>query len=55
VKFDAQIVRLQDDVKGVEDKVGEMKKAGAKKWRSFEASVAAATERLRKSLDTATS
>ena len=54
-KFDAQIVRLQDDVKGVEDKVGEMKKAGAKKWRSFEASVAAATDRLRKSLDTATS
>ena len=54
-KFDAQIVRLEGDVKGVEDKVGEMKKAGAKKWKSFEASMAAATDRLRKSLDTATS
>ena len=54
-KFDAQIVRLQGDLKGVEDKVGQMKKAGAKHWKSFEASVAAATDRLRKSLETATS
>lgn len=54
-KFDAQIVRLEGDMKGVEDKVGEMKKAGAKKWKSFEASMGAATDRLRKSLDTTTS
>lgn len=54
-RFDAQIVRLQGDVKMVEDKVGQMKKAGVKQWKSFEASVTAATDRLRKSLDTTTS
>lgn len=54
-KFGAQIVRLQGDVKVVEDKVGQMKKASAKQWKSFEASMAAATERLRKSLDTTAS
>jgi sporulation protein YlmC with PRC-barrel domain len=51
-KFGAQIVRLQGDVKLVEGKVGQMKKAGAKQWKSFEASMAEATDRLRKSLDT---
>jgi sporulation protein YlmC with PRC-barrel domain len=51
-KFGAQIIRLEGDVKMAEDKVGKMKKAGAKQWKSFEASVAAATDRLRKSLET---
>ncbi len=54
-KFGAQIVRLQGDVKLVESKVGQMKKAGAKQWKSLEASMAAATERLRKSLETTAS
>jgi len=52
--IDVQITNLQVDLKSAEAKLAEMKQAGAKRWKEFEAGVAAATARLRKSIDTAT-
>lgn len=53
-KIDLQISALQVDVKSAESKLDEMKHATATRWKEFEASVSAATARLRKSIDTAT-
>lgn len=53
-KIDLQITALQVDVKSAESKVAEMKQATAARWREFEAGVSAATDRLRKSIETAT-
>lgn len=53
-KIDADITALQSDVKSAEVKLSEMKKAGAARWREFEADVSAATARLRKSIERAT-
>jgi sporulation protein YlmC with PRC-barrel domain len=53
-KIDADITALQLDVKAAEAKLSAMKKAGAVRWREFEADVSAATARLRKSIEKAT-
>jgi sporulation protein YlmC with PRC-barrel domain len=53
-KIDADITALQSDVNSAEAKLSEMKKAGAVRWREFEADVSAATDRLRKSIEKAT-
>jgi sporulation protein YlmC with PRC-barrel domain len=55
VKIDARSAALRVDVKSAETKLGEMKQASANRWKEFEASVAAATARLRKAVDIATS
>ncbi len=49
-KMDKHIATLQQDLKAAEDKLAEMKHATAKKWKSFEAGVNSATDRMRKSL-----
>jgi sporulation protein YlmC with PRC-barrel domain len=54
-KIDSQISLLQGDLKSVEEKLQEMKRVTAARWREFEAGVSTATERLRKSIDSATS
>lgn len=51
-KLDLQITALQLDLKSAEAKLGEMKQAGAARWKEFEREVSAATARLRKSFDT---
>ena len=53
VKMDAQLATLQADVKSADARLSEMKQAGAARWKEFEASVNAATARLRKSVATA--
>ncbi len=50
-KIDAEITALQSDVKSAEAKLSAMNKAGAVRWREFEADVSAATARLRKSIE----
>jgi sporulation protein YlmC with PRC-barrel domain len=52
-RIDVDITALQSDVKSAEAKVAEMKQATAVRWKEFEASVNAATARLRKSTDKA--
>ena len=52
-KIDVHITALRVDVKSAEAKLTEMKQATAARWKEFEASVSAATARLRKSIDTA--
>ena len=54
-KIDSQISLLQGDMKSVEEKLQEMKRVTAARWKEFEAGVSTATERLRKSIDSATS
>ena len=54
-KIDADITALKLDVKAAEAKLSAIgKKAGAVRWREFEADVSAATARLRKSIEKAT-
>lgn len=53
-KLDLQIAALQMDLKSAEGKLAEMKTATANRWKEFEASVNAATARLRKSIHNAT-
>lgn len=53
-KLDAQIAGLQSDVKSAEEKLKEMKRVTAIRWKEYEAGVNTATERLRKSIDSAT-
>ena len=53
-KIDADITALHSDVKSAEAKLSEMNKAGAVRWREFEANVSAATARLRKSTEKST-
>lgn len=52
-KIDLQITALQVDVKSAEAKLTELNQAAANRWKEFEASVSAATARLRKSIDNA--
>lgn len=54
VKLDAAIVDLQQSIKGMEDKLSEMKKAAVERWKEFQAGVDAATTRLKKAMDKAT-
>jgi hypothetical protein len=53
VAFDRQVAVLQRDEKAAEDRIAEMKRAGASRWRQFERDVDAAIARLRKSIDMA--
>jgi len=50
-KIDLDISALQMDVKSAEAKLSELNQAAANRWKEFEASVNAATARLRKSID----
>lgn len=52
-RIDLQIAALQVDLKSAEAKLTELQQATAVRWKEFEASVSAATARLRKSIDTA--
>jgi sporulation protein YlmC with PRC-barrel domain len=52
-KIDLQITALQVDLKSAEAKLSEFNKAAANRWKEFEASVSAATARLRKSTESA--
>ena len=52
-KIDMQITALQVDLKSAEAKLSEFNKAAANRWKEFEASVSAATARLRKSTESA--
>lgn len=52
-KLDLEVTTLQLDVKSAETKLAEMKQATANRWKEFEASVNAATARLRKSVASA--
>ena len=54
-RLDVQIAGLQVDVKSVEARLAELKQATANRWKELEASVAAATARLHKSLETTSS
>ena len=52
-KLSQQKAALAADLKGAETKMADMNKAGAKRWKEFEADVGAATARLRKSIESA--
>ena len=54
-KINTEVTALKADVKSAETKVGEMRRATIARWREFEVDVNAATARLRKSIETATS
>ena len=55
MRIDQRIVALKEDLKSAEGKLTELKQATAANWKTFEGDVSAATARLRKSIDTATS
>ena len=50
-KMDVQLTALRSDLSSAETKLGALKQATAARWKEFEASVDAATARLRKSID----
>jgi len=50
-RLNAQSVELEADVKAVEDKLGDMKRAGATRWRDFERDVRTAVGRMHKSFE----
>lgn len=52
-KLDFEVTALQVDVKSAEAKLSELKQAATSRWKEFDASVSAATARLRKSIETA--
>ena len=52
-KIDLDLAALRLDVKTAETRLAEMKQATAARWTEFEASVSAATARLRKSTEKA--
>ncbi len=54
-KINTEVTALKADVKSAETKVGEMRRATIARWREFEVDVNAATARLRKAIETATS
>jgi len=54
-KFDKQAEGLNSDLKAAEEKLAEMNRAAARRWRDFEGDVNAAMARLRKSLETSSS
>jgi thiamine biosynthesis lipoprotein ApbE len=51
--IDRDIDQLQRDLKTADEKLTELKRAGASRWHKFESAVAAATARLRKALEAA--
>ncbi len=51
--LDRDIDQLQRDLKTADEKLTELKRAGASRWHKFESAVAAATARLRKALEAA--
>lgn len=53
VKLDAQASALDADVKSADLKLGDMKHAGANRWREFEGDVRTAIDRMHKSIDAA--
>jgi sporulation protein YlmC with PRC-barrel domain len=55
VTLSQQRSALEADVQAAEFKLTQLKTAGAKRWREFAGDVSAATQRLRKSLQSATS
>jgi sporulation protein YlmC with PRC-barrel domain len=55
VKLDAQAAALDKDMKAGEAKLGELRRASAKGWHTFEADVSAAMAKLRKTIEAATS
>lgn len=55
VVLDGSIATLQGEVKTTEATLARMKSSSAARWKEYEADVAAATARLRKSVETATS
>jgi sporulation protein YlmC with PRC-barrel domain len=52
-ELDRQIASLQMDVKAVQAKLDEMKRAGTSEWREFESDLNAASLRLRRSAEAA--
>ena len=52
-RIDLQITALQVDVKSAEAKLAELNQAASSRWKEFEASVSAATARLRQTVDNA--
>lgn len=52
-KIDRQTATLKLDMKAAEDKLSELKRAGANRWKEFESDLSVAIARLRKSLETA--
>ncbi len=53
--IERQLTTLQDNLQLAETKLNEMTQAAAMRWREFETDVGAATARLRKSIESATS
>jgi sporulation protein YlmC with PRC-barrel domain/DNA-binding transcriptional MerR regulator len=53
-QLEQQKAALQTELKSLQAKAAEMNKAGARRWKSFEASVNAALARLHKSVESAT-
>jgi sporulation protein YlmC with PRC-barrel domain len=53
VKLDAQVATLEADVKAVETKLDEMKRASVSRWRDFEGEVGIAMDRMHKAFDAA--
>ena len=53
VQIDTKVTELQADLKNAEAKLAELKDASANRWHEFEASVNAATARVRKSIERA--
>jgi sporulation protein YlmC with PRC-barrel domain len=53
VQIDIKVTELQGDVKNAEAKLAELQRASANRWHEFEASVNAATMRVRKSIERA--
>lgn len=54
LKLTQQQASLKTELKSLQDKAAEMNKAGARRWRSFEASVNAALARLHQAVESAT-
>jgi sporulation protein YlmC with PRC-barrel domain len=54
-KMNSEMTAIKADVKSAEVKLGEMKRATVLRWREFEVDVNAATAKLRKAIETATS
>jgi sporulation protein YlmC with PRC-barrel domain len=54
VRLDHQAAGLQKDLTNAEERLSEMNRAAANRWKVFEGGVSAARERLRKSLDALT-
>jgi sporulation protein YlmC with PRC-barrel domain len=53
VQIEVKVTELQVDVKNAEAKLAELQRASANRWHEFEASVNAATARVRKSIERA--